>query len=345
MSKTEKAKSNLPKIILGVVLLVAAIYGFNKYRYVSTHEDTDNAQIETYFVPVLSRASGYVKSVHINDFEEVKKGDTLLVIDDTEAQLALEEMKADVEQAKIEIENAKANLSNLEKGLIAQKSQVTAAQVGASKFERDLTTYSTLEKNKAITHQQLLEIKDQKDLADVKLTGAKAEYVSTESKKAILTSLLRKAENALKLKEIKVKQQELKLSYFVVLAPENGKIGKKSVEPGQFIQISQPLMTIVDDSQYWVVANFKETQVGKLQVGQSAEIVLDAYPNDKIEGTIVSISESTGAKASLLPPDNASGNFVKVAQRVPVKIAIKDLAKVKSMLRAGLSLEVSIPVK
>ncbi|MEY2794221.1 MAG: hypothetical protein RJA76_2213 [Bacteroidota bacterium] len=345
MSDKAKAKSNLPKIILGVVLLAALIYGINKYHYVSTHEDTDNAQIESYFVPVLSRAAGYVKSVHINDFEEVKKGDTLLVIDDAEAQLTLEEMKADVEQAKIEIENAKANISNLEKSLLAQKSQVTAAQVNAEKFDRDLATYTTLEKNRAITRQQYLEIKDQKDLADIKLTGAKADFESSESKKAILTSLLRKAENALKLKEIKVKQQELKLSYFVILAPENGKIGKKSVEPGQFIQVSQPMMTIVDDSQYWVVANFKETQVGNLKVGQKAEIILDAYPNDKLEGEIISISESTGAKASLLPPDNASGNFVKVSQRVPVKIAIKDLSKVKNILRAGLSLEVSIPIK
>lgn len=345
MSDKAKAKSNLPKIILGVVLLAALIYGINKYHYVSTHEDTDNAQIESYFVPVLSRAAGYVKSVHINDFEEVKKGDTLLVIDDAEAQLTLEEMKADVEQAKIEIENAKANISNLEKSLLAQKSQVTAAQVNAEKFDRDLATYTTLEKNRAITRQQYLEIKDQKDLADIKLTGAKADFESSESKKAILTSLLRKAENALKLKEIKVKQQELKLSYFVILAPENGKIGKKSVEPGQFIQVSQPMMTIVDDSQYWVVANFKETQVGNLKVGQKAEIILDAYPNDKLEGEIISISESTGAKASLLPPDNASGNFVKVSQRVPVKIVIKDLSKVKNILRAGLSLEVSIPIK
>lgn len=345
MSKEEKPKSNLPKIILGVVLLSALIYGINKYRYVSSHEDTDNAQIESYFVPVLSRASGYVKSVHINDFEEVKKGDTLLVIDDSEAQLALEEMKADVEKASIEIENAKANIENLEKTLVAQKSVVAAAKVNALKFERDEQTYANLEKQKAVTHQQYLEIKDQKELSDVRLIGAQADFNSTVSRKAILISLLRKSENDLKLKKIKVKQQELKLSYYVVIAPESGKIGKKSVEPGQFIQVSQPLMTIVDESQYWVVANFKETQIGKLAVGQQVEFVLDAFPGETFEGQIISISESTGAKSSLLPPDNASGNFVKVAQRVPVKIAIKDLEKIKSKLRAGLSLEVSVPIK
>ena len=345
MSKEEKPKSKLPKIILGVVLLSALIYGINKYRYVSSHEDTDNAQIESYFVPVLSRASGYVKSVHINDFEEVKKGDTLLVIDDSEAQLALEEMKADVEKASIEIENAKANIENLEKTLVAQKSIVAAAKVNALKFERDEQTYANLEKQKAVTHQQYLEIKDQKELSDVRLIGAQADFNSTVSRKAILISLLRKSENDLKLKKIKVKQQELKLSYYVVIAPESGKIGKKSVEPGQFIQVSQPLMTIVDESQYWVVANFKETQIGKLAVGQQVEFVLDAFPGETFEGQIISISESTGAKSSLLPPDNASGNFVKVAQRVPVKIAIKDLEKIKSKLRAGLSLEVSVPIK
>ncbi len=128
------------------------------------------------------------------------------------------------------------------------------------------------------------------------------------------------------------------------MAPQNGKIGKKAVEPGQFIQISQPLMTLVDDSKYWVVANYKETQVGKLKTGGLVEIKIDAFPNEKIEGKIVSISESTGAKTTLLPPDNSSGNFVKVSQRIPVKIEILHYDKVKHLLKAGLSLEVSAPI-
>jgi len=123
--------------------------------------------------------------------------------------------------------------------------------------------------------------------------------------------------------------------------PENR---QKSIEPGQFIQVSQPLMTVVDQSSFWVIANFKETQVKQLKPGMVADLTIDAYPNEKIKGKIISISESTGAKTSLLPPDNASGNFVKVTQRVPVKISIEHIEKYKSFLRAGLSLEVSIPL-
>jgi membrane fusion protein (multidrug efflux system) len=134
-------------------------------------------------------------------------------------------------------------------------------------------------------------------------------------------------------------------TYAKVYAPSAGRIGKKSVETNQFIQAGQPLMTIVQDDAFWVVANFKETQVGRLTIGGEAELKLDAYPDRILKGKITSISESTGAKTSLLPPDNASGNFVKVTQRVPVKIEILDYAKNKDILRAGLSLEVSVPVK
>lgn len=337
-------KKHLPKIIFGIVLLIGAFYGFNKYKYASTHEDTDNAQIEAYFVPVLPRIAGYVKNVYVNDYEEVKKGQVLVEIDVEEGKLALEELEADLEQAKTDVENAKANLISFEKSILAQKSQVKAAVQQKDKTQRDLTHYQELEKEKAVTHQQYLENKDLAELAEIKLQGAEADLVSNQSKLAILVANLHRAESTIKVKNVKIAQQKLKLSYANIMAPQNGKIGKKAVEPGQFIQISQPLMTLVDDSKYWVVANYKETQVGKLKIGGTVEIKIDAFPNEKLEGKIVSISESTGAKTTLLPPDNSSGNFVKVSQRIPVKIEILNYDKVKHLLKAGLSLEVSAPI-
>jgi membrane fusion protein, multidrug efflux system len=161
----------------------------------------------------------------------------------------------------------------------------------------------------------------------------------------ILQASLHKAESVLAVKRVKIEQQKLKLTYGKVYAPSSGRIGKKTIEAGQFVQAGQPLMTIVQDNSFWVVANFKETQVGKLKIGSEAELKLDAYPDKIMKGKVVSISESTGAKSSLLPPDNASGNFVKVTQRVPVKIEIENLQNYKDLLRAGLSLEVSIPLK
>lgn len=344
MTDTQKPKKNLPKIILALVVLIGGYYGISKYQYATTHEDTDNAQIETYFVPVLPRVAGFVKAVTVHDYEMVKAGTVLVEIDNEEAKLALAEMEVDLDQAIIDVTAAKANLTSLQKAIQAQQAQVKTAEYLKQKAGRDLVHTSELEKAKAITFQQWVDVNDQYELAKIKYLGAIDELNSTKSKLAIQESAVKRAENLVKNKEVKIAQQKLKLNYYTISAPVSGRIGKKSIEPGQFIQVSQPLMTIVDNNTFWVVANFKETQVQHLHAGMEAELTIDAFPKEKMKGKIISISESTGAKTSLLPPDNSSGNFVKVTQRIPVKIAITDLAKYKSMLRAGMSLEVSIPL-
>ena len=268
----------------------------------------------------------------------------LVEIDSEEAKLALSEFEVDLEQAKIDVAAARANVASLQKSIQAQQAQVKTAAYLKSKAERDVVRNTELEKAKAITHQQWMEGNDQMELANIKYFGSIDELNSSKSKLAILENATKRAENMVKNKEVKIAQQKLKLSYFTIVAPATGKIGKKSIEPGQFIQVSQPLMTVVDQSSFWVIANFKETQVRQLKPGMVANLTIDAYPNEEIKGKIISISESTGAKTSLLPPDNASGNFVKVTQRVPVKISIEHIEKYKSFLRAGLSLEVSIPL-
>ncbi|HTL06827.1 MAG TPA: HlyD family secretion protein, partial [Chitinophagaceae bacterium] len=136
-----------------------------------------------------------------------------------------------------------------------------------------------------------------------------------------------------------------KISYTKIYAPQAGKIGKRNITTGQFVQAGSPLFSIVNDSTYWIVGNFKETQIKKFHEGQEAEIELDAYPDLKLKGTLASVSDATGAKFSLLPPDNSSGNFVKVTQRVPVKINITDVARYRNILRAGLSAYIVVPTK
>jgi membrane fusion protein (multidrug efflux system) len=154
MTDTQKPKKNLPKIILAIVVLLGGYYGISKYRYATTHEDTDNAQIETYFVPVLPRVSGFVKSVTVHDYEMVKAGTVLVEIDNEEAKLALSEMEVDLDQANIDVTAAKANLTSLQKAIQAQQAQVKTAEYLKNKAERDLNRNSELEKAKAITHQQ-----------------------------------------------------------------------------------------------------------------------------------------------------------------------------------------------
>jgi membrane fusion protein (multidrug efflux system) len=146
-------------------------------------------------------------------------------------------------------------------------------------------------------------------------------------------------------KKAKIEQTKLKLTYTKIYAPQAGKIGKKNVSEGQYVQAGTPLFSIVNDTTYWIVANFKENQLKKLYPGKEVDVEMDAFPGVKIKGVIESLSEATGAKFSLLPPDNASGNFVKVTQRVPVKIQIKEIEKYRNMLRAGLSVYVIAETK
>ncbi|MFC0181729.1 membrane fusion protein, multidrug efflux system [Pseudarcicella hirudinis] len=345
MENQSPIKKYLPKVILVVVLVAGAFLGYSKYKYAQTHEDTDNAQVETYFVPVLPRMAGYVKSVSVKDYDNVQKDQLLVEIDTDEAKLALDEMEADLVQAQTDVENAKANIQNLQLVIRSNEANLKASILRRDKAKKDADRDAALVADHAITRKQSDDTKSAYEVLAAQYEAGVSDLTASKSRLPILTSILHKAEASLTIKKVKIDQQKLKLSYAKVYAPASGKIGRKNVEVGQFIQASQPLMTIVKDSTFWVIANFKETQVEHLKIGDVAELKLDAYPEIKLEGKIASIAEATGAKSSLLPPDNASGNFVKVTQRVPVKIEIIDFQKHLDILRAGLSLEVSVELK
>ncbi len=345
MENQNSIKKYIPRIIIFTLLGVAAYYGYTKYKYAVSHEDTDNAQIETYFVPVLPRMAGYVKSVNVKDYDLVKKDQVLAEIDTDEAKLILDELNADYVQAQTDVENAKANISNLNVTINSSEANLKANFLRKEKAKKDADRDANLVAENAITRKQADDSKANYEILSAQYDAGKEDILTAKSRMPILQAAIHKAEAVLGVKKVKIEQQKLKLTYSKVYAPTSGRIGKKNIEAGQFIQAGQPLMTVVQDTTFWVVANFKETQVSNLKIGAEAEIKLDAYPNRILKGKIISISESTGAKTSLLPPDNASGNFVKVTQRVPVKIEIEDLQKNKDILRAGLSLEVSVPLK
>ena len=345
METENPIKKYLPKVILIGVLGAAAYYGYTKYKYAISHEDTDNAQIETYFVPVLPRMAGYVKSVNVKDYDVVKKDEVLAEIDTDEAHLVLDELNADLIQAQTDIENAKANISNLNVTISSANANLKANYLRREKAKKDADRDANLLAANAITRKQGDDSKSNAEILSAQYEAGQEDILTSKSRMPILQAALHKAQSVLAVKRVKIEQQKLRLTYSKVYAPTSGRIGKKNVEAGQFIQAGQPLMTIVQDASFWVVANFKETQVSSLKIGDETELKLDAYPDKILKGRIISISEATGAKSSLLPADNASGNFVKVTQRVPVKIEILDLEKNKGMLRAGLSLEVSVPIK
>ncbi len=341
----KKKKSPVRLIVITILAIVAGIYGFKKISYALSHESTDNAQVETQISPVLPRVSGYVKNIAVNDYDSVKAGQLVVELDDDELQTQLLQMEADYKASEADMINAKAALNSTVVSLDVNRGTINLDQVKVQQAEEDYNRNKNLYADQAITKKQLDDSRFAYEQAVQQVKNSHSDLGSAQSKISVMKASIQKAEAALEAKKAAIEQQKLKISYTKVYAPMAGKIGKRNVTAGQYVQAGTPLFSIVNDTTYWVVANFKETQIKKFHEGMDTQLELDAYPDLKIGGTISSLSEATGARFSLLPPDNASGNFVKVTQRVPVKIAIKNIEQYRNILRAGLSVYVSVPVK
>ena len=342
VEKQNGAKTIIIRVIIGLVLATVIYFGGKKIYYELHHESTDNAQIEATLVPILPRVSGYIKALYPQDYSTVKKDSLLVELDDADLQLQLAEMKADLAQAQTDIGNANASIRNAGASVTETQSNLTVAETRKEKAHNDYTRDLALYKDGAITKKQLDDSKANVDIADRQYEATKNDINVAETRTGISQAQLNKADAIIKFKQIAIEQQLLKISYTKIYATSNGQIGKRNVDVGQYVQAGTPLFTIIDDEDYWVVANFKETQIHHMKLGDEVEIKIDAYPDLVLKGKIISFSDATGAKFSLLPPDNATGNFVKVTQRIPVKIAIEDLAKYKDKLHAGMSLDVSV---
>jgi membrane fusion protein, multidrug efflux system len=342
--KNKKKKSPVKLIVLVIVLLVGGFFGFKKINYALNHESTDNAQVETQLVPVLPRVSGYIKSINVKDYDSVLANQLLVEIDDAELQTQLVQMEADYQTAIADLQNAKASLNNAVISLNVNRGNIDIDKVKLEKAQSDYNRNKNLIAESAITQRQFEDSKYDFETNQKELLNSQNDLVSAQSRIDVLKAGVQKAEAAIKSKEAQIAQLKLKLSYTKVYAPQAGKLGKKNISLGQFVQAGSPLFTIVSDTTYWVVANFKENQIKKLHPGMPVNIELDAYPGMKLEGNIESLSDATGARFALLPPDNSSGNFVKVTQRVPVKISIHNVGNYHDMLRAGLSVFVSVPL-
>ena len=337
-----KKQANIRKVVISILLVVALYFGGKKVVFSITHETTDNAQIETSIVPVLTRIGGYVKTIAIKDYDSVGQNQLVAEIDDAELQMQLEEQKADLQQSTAEVSNAKAQLDNAILSLKNNKGVIDLRTIKQKKSTNDLTRDQNLFKEQAITKKQLEETEYQLSSANQELSNAQTELATANNKITVLKENVNRALAMIDMKKTKIKETELKLSYTKIITPSAGKIGKKNINIGQFVQAGTPLFSIVNDSSYWIVANFKESQLESLQEGKKVNIRVDAYSDLAVEGTILSLSDATGAKFSLLPPDNSSGNFIKVTQRIPVKIAINNQAAFKNKLRAGMSVFITV---
>lgn len=314
---TLKASSPLRLVIMAIAVLAALVWGASKIRHSFLYVETDNAQIEGDIFPVISRVPGRVQEVRCTDNQKVAKGDTLVLLDPADY-----EVRRDMASAALE--NARASVA------AAGEAALAAAATG-QKLGADLRRSENLRRQDVISPSEF--------------DAVKAGALTSSAQHAAAESEHRAAAAQLKLREAELRNAELQLSYTVITAPADGHVSKKNVQPGQYVAPGQQLIALVGSRRLWVVANFKETQLENLRPGQEVSIRVDAYPGEKFEGKVESISSGTGARFALLPPDNASGNFVKVAQRVPVRILFTGKPDNGYKLAAGMNVVVEVRVK
>ncbi len=340
---TDKLITRVTAWIAGIILIALLIWGgislYSLYRY----EETNDAQVQEYINPVTSRVSGYIREIRYEENQDVKKGDTLIIIDNSEYQLQQQEAEAALANARAQLQALSSNIQTT-----AQSSQVNQSQIAAAKArlwhqQQEYARYKKLYDVESATQQQLENVQAALQVAQSDYQSTVESYQTSLSK--VNDTRVQRAvlEAEVKRREAIVNRNKLDVGYTIIRAPYQGKMGRRTIQNGQLIQAGQTLAYIVDqEAGKWVIANFKETQLRHMHIGETAEIEADAFPGQKFRGRIVSLSPATGSSFSLLPPDNSTGNFVKIVQRVPVRIALVDNANVIAPLRAGMNTNVLV---
>ncbi|MDB5243094.1 MAG: secretion protein HlyD [Spirosoma sp.] len=355
------------------MLAVALFFGYSEFRYLQRHETTDDAQIDGDVNPVIPKAGGYVKAIRFKDNQFVKEGDTLVVLDDADYRIRVAQAEAALQSAMASagvtrsnvgvasatVQSSQASVQTARNQVATAQANVTAAQARARKANQDFERYGRLLAEKTVPQQQFEAVQAERDAALAQLQAAQAQLQTAQAQvnaagtqTGVTNSQRRATQGQISVAQATVKQRQaeldmanLQLSYTVVRAPVSGIISKRAVQVGQLVQPGQALCSVVGNSTLWVTANFKETQLKQMHPGQEVAIDVDAFDGDKLTGRVGSFAGATGAKFTLLPPDNATGNYVKVIQRIPVRIDLDKNSPLFARLRPGMSATVAVDLQ
>ncbi|AQX52760.1 MULTISPECIES: HlyD family secretion protein [Elizabethkingia] len=327
-------------VTIVIVALLALWGGASLYDYYQ-YEQTNDAQVQEYVNPVISRAGGFIVKVKFEENQNVKKGDTLLVIDNREYVLQQNQTQALLYKAQAELKVLETTAHTMLKEALASKEQIASNDAKVKKQELDYNRYKKLYDEESATRQKLEDVeallkvnKSEYNASRESFLAAQSKIEDVEAEKQVV-----KAE-ILRLQAL-VNRHKLDVGYTVVTAPYNGRMGRRTVEVGQMIDAGETLAFIVNNqTDKWVVANYKETQISEMKIGDKVRIVADAYPKKEFKGTIISLSPATGSSFSLLPPDNSTGNYVKIVQRIPVRIRIDGKKLDNEVLKVGMNVNV-----
>ncbi len=337
-----------PVLLAGAAALAIAAAGDFGWSYWTTgrfQESTDDAYVQADTTVIAPKVSGYLSDVLVNDNQTVKAGQPLARIDDRDYAVAVEQAKADVAAAQADIDNVEAALDQQQAVIAQAHSTVAVDRANLTFTQQDNDRYVVLARTGAGSVQNEQQAVSRLQVAQSTLQRDAAAELAAERKTAMLRAQLAKARAVLAHDRAVADQAALNLSYTTIVAPVNGVVGNRTLRPGQYVQAGTQLMAVVPESAVYIVANFKETQLTDVHAGQPVSVDVDMFPGTTVKGHVDSIAPASGQEFALLPPDNATGNFTKVVQRIPVKIVLDANDKLAGLLRPGMSVTPVIDTK
>lgn len=339
--RTKKIGRN---IVVIAIILVGLGWVCSRFIHLGQVEYTDNAQIRRNIIPINSRVQGYIQKVCFDDFQFVHKGDTLVVIESSEYRLKVVQAKANYQKALMENSAMETVISTTANNLTVSDANIEELRIRLNQAKTDFHRYEQLYAQKAVTRQQYDNAK-----ADYEATRAKYDMLVRQKRSTSLvkdeqTQRLEQNQTNIEVAQAAQHLAELNLSYTVIVAPCNGVTSKRAIQEGQLIQPGQTLLSVVDHDSVWVIANYKETQTRHIDEGMPVDIEVDAVPGITYQGRVATLSSATGAQYSIIPQDNSAGNFVKVEQRIPIKIVFTGENRREDMdrLRSGMNVECEV---
>ena len=355
---SQKTKKKITFVLFPTIIILGAVILYLYLQYKKTHISTDDAFIDGRVHLIASKISGTVKALYVKDNQFIKKDDPILEIDPVDYDVRVKEAQAtyQAEREKLSelqdrVNTAKRQLAEIVAALEAARAGVDLQKASLGLANVNLQRSELLLKKEAISKQQYDNSKTAYDVAVAQVKAAQEMANQIEASVQTQRALIKQAESGLLMQEAQIRQKgavlkgaELTLSYAKICAPTEGYVSKRTVEVGNQIQAGQPLMAIVTLDDIWITANYKETQLEKVNPGQKVKIEVDTYPGKVFYGRVDSIMSGTGAAFSLFPPENATGNFVKVVQRIPIKIILDKEADPNHILRIGMSVVPTILV-
>jgi membrane fusion protein (multidrug efflux system) len=338
-------KRRIPPALIGfgaVVLLGGAAWMTYHYQVGQFLEETDDAYLQSEAVTIAPKLSGYVEEVLVKDNQQVRAGQPLVRIDPRDARAQAEQYQAQIGIARANADAVRAQIGEQESAVRQARAQLATAQTNANFAAAEERRYAPLVDIGAETAEQFANKRNQAQQSAQQVGAYRAALETAEKRIGFLRAQVQQAEAQAASAEAQLKAARINLDATTINATVDGRIGDQTVRPGQFVQQGTRLMSLVPAKSLYVTANFKETQIGRMRAGQPAEIKVDALPGVTLHGHVESVAPGTGAQFSLLPPQNATGNFTKIVQRVPVRITLDSSAETRRVLLPGLSVKATV---